>query len=277
MTEAAHSSGFCMTPHIFENLKHIVTQLASKLKLFEVNNTGRPLAISQIDALTFALYKQRSTRATKKSVFDDFGLATICSYKTFVVSINRMGMVALRILFYLMRMNRVEQHLVKFTDATDIPVCLLKNSKHHRTMRDLASWGHSGKGFYFGLKMTMTRDDDGRILGLSFSAANGNDRAIFRKINKDITGIIIADAGYCSKELEREMYIENKRWCLIKPYKSMKKLATHWQLELYKHRFKIEFDFRSLKLFHGLVTSLPRSINGYIGNYLFSLLSFILV
>ena len=267
-----------MTPHIFHNLKHIVTQLTAKLKLFEVNKTtGRPLAISQIDALTFALYKQRSTRSTKKSVFDDFGLENICSYKTFVVSINRMGIVALRILFYLMRMNRKDQHLVKFTDATDIPVCLLKNSTHHRTMRGLASWGHSGKGFYFGLKMTMTRDDDGRILGLSFSAANGNDRDIFRKINKDINGIIIADAGYCSKELERDMYIENKRWCLIKPYKSMKKLASAWQLELYKRRFKIEFDFRSLKLFHGLVTSLPRSINGYIGNYLFSLLSFILV
>ena len=125
---------------------HIVTQLATKLKLFEVNNTGRPLAISQTDALTFALYKQRSTSATKKSVFDDFGLSSTCSYKTFVVSINRMGLMALRILFYLMRMNRESQHLVKFTDATDIPVCLLKNSKHHRTMHGLASWGHSGKG-----------------------------------------------------------------------------------------------------------------------------------
>ncbi len=265
-----------MTPHIFNSLKHIVTQLANKLKFFEVNNTGRPLAINQIDALTFALYKQRSTRATKKSVYDDFNLNEVCSYKTFVVSINRMGLVALHILFYLMRMNRGDQHLVKFTDATDIPVCLLKNSKHHRTMRSLASWGHSGKGFYFGLKMTMTRDDDGRILGLVFSAANGNDRDIFRMINKGINGIIIADAGYCSKELERDMYIEHTRWCLIKPYKSMKKLATAWQLELYKRRFKIEFDFRSLKLFHGLVTSLPRSINGYIGNYLFALLSFVL-
>ncbi len=39
--------------------------------------------------------------------------------------------------------------------------------------------------------------------------------------------------------------------------------------------FQIEFDFRDLKLFHGLVTSLPRSVNGYLANYIFALLSFV--
>ena len=262
--------------HILKNLKHIVTYIGNKLKLFEVNKTGRPLAINPADALAFALYQHRSTRSTKKSMYDDFGMERVCTYKTFVVAINRAGPRALRILFWLMRMGRKDAHLLKYTDATGVPVCLAKNGKRHRTMRGLASWGHSGKGFYFGLKMTMTRDDEGRILGIHFASANGNDRDIFRKINKDIKGVIVADAGYCSKQLEKDMYIEDERWCLIKPYKSMKRLATAWQLALYKRRFKIEFDFRSLKLFHGLVTSLPRSINGYIGNYLFALLSFVL-
>lgn len=265
-----------MFPTTYENLKHIVTHISRKLKLFEVNKTGRPLAINKIDALTFVLYKQRSTRATKKSVYDDFKTVLHCSYKTFVVSINNMGLTALRILFWFMRVGRKDAHLVKFTDATDIPVCLAKNGKRHKTMRNLATWGYSGKGFYFGVKMTMTRDDDGRILGLVFSGANANDRDLCRKVNKDIHGIIILDAGYVSKELEKDMYIENRRWLLIKPQKKMKKLMTAWQCALYKRRFKIEFDFRSLKLFHGLVTSLPRSINGYIGNYLFALLSFVL-
>jgi hypothetical protein len=261
---------------VLKSIKHIVTYIGTKLKFFEVNKNGRPLAIKKVDALAFALYKQRSTRATKKSVYDDFKEILNCSYKTFVVSVNKAGMSALRILFYLMRMGRNDAHILKYTDATDIPVCLAKNGKHHRTMRGFASWGHSGKGFYYGLKMTMTRDDDGRILGIRFSKGNGNDRDIFKRINTDITGIIVADAGYCSKELERDMYREHKRWCLIKPYKSMKRLATVWQLELYRRRFKIEFDFRDIKLFHGLCTSLPRSVDGYIGNYLFSLLSFVL-
>ena len=89
-------------------------------------------------------------------------------------------------------------------------------------------------------------------------------------------GILVADAGYISKKLEQDMAIEKKRLLLIRPYKTMKRLATFWQLAVYKGRFKIEFDFRVLKLFHGLVTSMPRSVSGYLANYLHSLLSFVL-
>ena len=103
-----------------------------------------------------------------------------------------------------------------------------------------------------------------------------DDRDIFRKINKDIEGIIVADAGYVSKELEKDMNVDGVRWCLIRPRKRMKKLALAWQMKLYALRFRIEFDFRSLKMSHGLVSSLPRSLNGMVGNYLSALLSFTL-
>jgi hypothetical protein len=265
-----------MYPAIFKNLKHIVTQLCSHFNLIKASTTGRPLKIKTEDALTLALYQHRSTRATKKSVFDDFKETLRCSYKTLVVSMNRVAILALRVLFILMRLGRKHAHLVKYTDATDIPVCLNKNALSHKTLRGFASWGHSGKGFYFGLKMTLTRDAEGRMLGIRFSQAGANDRTIFEKINAEIDGIIVGDAGYISKELEKKMYREGKRWILIKPTKSMKKLQSAWQYHLYNSRFQIEFDFRNIKLFHGLVTSLPRSVDGYLANYIYSLLSFVL-
>ena len=140
----------------------------------------------------------------------------------------------------------------------------------------LSSFGHSAKGWFYGLRMTLTRDAKGRMLAVRFTSANANDRDTFRKINHDIFGIIVADAGYVSKDLEKDMNIENKRWLLIRPYKTMKKIMTGWQEDLYRGRFQIEFDFRSLKLFYGLVTSLPRSINGYLANYIHALTSFVL-
>ena len=267
-----------MYPETFQKLKLIVTYCIEKFKLITPNEIpkGRPLKIKKADALTLALYMHRSTRATKKSVYDDFKGVLHCSYKTLVVAVNKAGILALRLLFRWMRPGRNDAHLLKYTDATDIPVCLAKNATKHKTMKGLAGWGYSGKGFYFGLKMTMTRDDDGRLLGLRFTTPNVNDRDIFRTINKKIDWIIVADAGYVSKELERDMYVEGKRWILIKPYKTMRKLAEAWQLELYNRRFRIEFDFRSLKLFHGLISSLPRSVEGYISNYLLALTSFVL-
>ena len=262
---------------LFKKLKAVVTQIVSRFRLVvETPTSGRPRKISPIDAMTLSLYQHQSTRATKKSVYEDFKEVLQCSYKTLVVSMNRSALLCLRLICIIMRWNRKYQHLVKYTDSTDVPVCLKKNADEHRTMAGLASLGRSSKGWFYGLRMTLTRDAEGRMLGVRFTTATANDRDTFRSVNKDIFGIIVADAGYVSKKLEDDMNIENKRWLFIRPYKTMKKLMTKWQEELYKGRFQIEFDFRSLKMFHGLITSLPRSINGYLANYLHALTSFVL-
>jgi Transposase DDE domain len=262
---------------LLENLKQSITHI---VKTFNINisvaPTGRPRKIPKLDALILALYQHASTRTTKRSVYEDLKNTLRCSYKTLVVSMNNTGVLAKQILNLLMRFFAPRSHLIKYTDATDLPVCLRKNADSHRTMQGLAGWGHSSKGWYYGLKMTMTRDFDGRILGIRFSHPSMNDRDIFRSINKNLMGILVADAGYVSKKLEQDMSIEDKRILLIRPYKTMKRLAALWQLAVYKGRFKIEFDFRVLKLFHGLVTSMPRSVNGYLANYLHSLLSFVI-
>src|SRR3989338_1629785 len=245
---------------VFKKLKAVVTQLSHQFSLVrETSTKGRPRKISPIDAMTFSLYQHQSTRATKKSVYDDFKEVLKCSYKTLVVSMNASALLCLRLIHIIMRLGKKYQHLLKYTDATDIPVCLKKNADSHRTMAALSELARSSKGWYFGLKLTITRDADGRLLAILFTRANANDRDICRRINKDIFGIIVMDAGYVSAQLEQDMNIEEKRWLLIRPYKTMKKLMTKWQEDLYKGRFQIEFDFRSLKLFHGLVTSLPRS------------------
>ncbi len=262
---------------IYDNLKRNITHA---IKAFNINisaaPTGRPRKIPTLDAIVLALYQHKSARATKRSVYEDFKTSLRCSYKTLVVSLNKAAVLTKQILELLMRCFANQAHPVKYTDATDLPVCLKKNADKHKTMALLAGLGKSSKGWYYGLKMTMTRDYEGRILGLRFTHPSMNDRDIFRSINRNLMGIFAADAGYVSKKLEQDMHIENKRLLLIRPYKTMKRLAAFWQLAIYKGRFKIEFDFRVLKLFHGLVTSMPRSVNGYLANYLHALLSFVL-
>jgi IS4 transposase len=54
-------------------------------------------------------------------------------------------------------------------------------------------------------------------------------------------------------------------------------LMTDWQDKLYKTRAVIELNFRSLKMFYGMLTSLPRSIDGYLANYIFALLAYQIV
>jgi hypothetical protein len=241
-----------------------------KLNKFE-KSKGRKLALSIQDTISLALFKHQQNIGTKKSLFNIFALK--CSYKTLVVNLNRFSNLALIILLALLQINHKQASLVKHSDSTDIPVCLSKNARRHKTMKFFSNWGKTGKGWFYGLKLHITTDLQRRLLAVRFSSGNVHDSQVFMELNKELDGLFVADAGYCSEKLSREFYQENKRILFAKPKKNMKKLITKFQYELYNTRMLIEINFRDLKLFHGLITSLPRSINGYFANYIYSLLS----
>jgi hypothetical protein len=246
-----------------------------KLKINRLaNKTGRKMALPIEQILALALFKQANGIATKKSLFDIFNLNKICSYKTLTTNLNRWAIVALRLLFIIMRMNRKKQHIIKHIDSTDIPVCLLKNANRHKTMKMLSSFGHSAKGNYFGLKMHLIADFKRQILAIKFTTAATDDRAVVISLAKDLKGIFVADAGYVSEKLAQKFYRARKRILMVKAKKNMRKIITEFQGRLYKTRMLIELNFRNLKMFYGLLTSLPKSVDGYLANYIYSLLAY---
>ena len=245
-----------------------------QLNINITKHTGRPLAATPQEIIALALFKQSQGIPTKKAIWKIF--ACTFSYKTLVVSMNRLALYALLILEMILKEHQQHAHVVKHTDSTDIPVSLNKNAKYHKVMQDFASWGYSGKGFYYGLKMSITTDLNRKLLAVSFGSGNSNDRVTFMKLNKDIMGIFVADAGYIGKNLAQEFYIEHQRILFARPKANMKKLITDWQKRLYDTRMLIELNFRNLKMFYGLVTSLPKSIDGYLGNYVYALLAYVM-
>ena len=262
------------TIEVYNSIKAKVTFFFKQLNLKLTKSTGRPLIIRPEDTIALSLFKQAQGIKTKKSVWQI--LAPRCSYNTLVVNMNRLINYALLILQSILRWNRKHSHLIKHTDATDIPVCLAKNGKKHRTMRGLAAWARGPKGWYYGLKLNITTDLKRQLLAVRFSPGNADDRQTFKEMNCDLTGIFVADAGYISKDLEREFYLENQRVLFAKPRANMKKLANEFQKRLYDTRMQIELNFRVLKMFYNLETSLPKSVNGYFGNYIYSLLAYVL-
>lgn len=240
-----------------------------------VKTKGRKLAIGIDDILAISLFKNTNAIATKKAVYEILDLRDVCSYKTLVVNMNRFAQLAAIILVLIAKMNREENpHPIKHIDSTDIPVCLFKNANTHKTMKALAAFSRNSKGTYFGLKLHLITDLKRTMLAFQFTPANVDDRTPVPCLCENINGIIIADAGYVSNKLAKKIYREGKRIFIAKPKKNMKKLMTKFEELLYKTRFKIEYNFRNLKLFKGLVTSLPRSVNGYLANYIYSLFAY---
>lgn len=260
---------------VYDSIRQKVALFSKLLRFGKFQNKlGRKLALSIEDAVSLALFKQKQNIATKRSLYEIFQPA--CSYKTLVVSINRWMKLALTVLALMLKWSRHRQHPVKHTDSTDIPVCRKKNAKHHRTMSEFAAWGHNGQDHYFGLKLHLTADLKQNVLAVKFTAANADDRKVCIPLNQGLMGIFVADSGYVSAALEKNFYREGQRMILIKPKKNQRKLATAFDTWVYGTRMLIEINFRNLKLFYGLLTSLPRSVAGYLANYTYSLLAYLI-
>jgi len=264
-----------MKSPVFDKIKQTVRFFSTKLRFDKFQNTtGRKLAISINNILSLALYKSKQGIITKKAVWDDFKNHFNCTYKTFVVNMNRWYFLALIIIALLMKINRKNSHIVKHIDSTEIPVCLFKNAHAHKTMKQFAEYRKKGNTTFYGLKLHIITDLKRKILSIKFTGAKTDDREVVIKMSEGLTGLFVADAGYISDKLSKEFYQENKRILFVKPRVNMKKIMTEWQDKLYSTRMLIELNFRSLKMFYGLITSLPRSVDRYFANYIYALLSY---
>jgi hypothetical protein len=258
---------------LYQELEQVVTKFYYQLRLDKLEkHKGRKLAITIIQSVSLGLFKQLNGIPTKKAIFNIF--RPKCVYKTLVENLNRWAIAALLILKSIMLANRQNSHIVKHTDSTDIPVCLNKNANTHKVMHGLAAWSKNGKGWYFGLKMHLTTDLHQHFLNVKFSSASVADATIFMQLNKEISGLFVADAAYIGQELAKLFHQTTGGFLFAKPRRNMKKLMTDFQFRLYNTRMLIEINFRNLKAFHNLVTSIPRSVSGYFANYIYSVLAY---
>lgn len=257
---------------LFQKLKTLISLFLPycNTKAFK-KTTGRKLALSILDSVTLGLFKHLSGILTKKSVYDILAISTLCSYKTLVVNMIKAAPIAKQIIQLILNHNKQFAHIIKHTDSTEIPVCLKKNMDSHKTMKDLATLSKSSKGWYYGMQLHLTADFTGKMLVIKLTTASASVRKVAKEMNKDLDGIIIMDSGYVSYDLQDEMNIEGKRRWFVKPTKTMKKLATVLENLTYNTRMMIESFFRDMKLFRCLVSSIPRSVSGYLANYVYAI------
>lgn len=101
---------------IFNSLHTIVTQAFSTLKLKDREHPkGRKPFLTNTEAVTLAILKQKQNIATKKSLFEL--VEPGCSYNTLVCSINRVGLALSHIIGFVLRILQKEAHEVKFTGS----------------------------------------------------------------------------------------------------------------------------------------------------------------
>src|SRR3989344_9262217 len=105
---------------VYERIKQKVVTFSKFLRFDKFKKkVGRKLALPLEDSISLALFWKKQGVKTKKSVYEILEIERYCTYKTFVVSINRFLRLALVVLALILWLNRKDTHPVKHTDATD--------------------------------------------------------------------------------------------------------------------------------------------------------------
>ncbi len=196
----------------YNDIIHKVSVLYKDLDLARYeNHKGRKLALTIDVIISLGVFKHTHGIETKKAVYQIF--QPNCSYKTFVVNLNRFAPLASIILSFMLYLNKKHCHVVKHTDSTNIPVCQFRNANTHKTMKELASFGGTSRGVFYGIRLHLTTDLNRNFLALKFVTAKVDERDVFPELNEGLRGIFVADSGYLGLDFKDRCMIQGIALC----------------------------------------------------------------
>jgi len=237
---------------------------------------GRHPNLSPAEILTLALFRfwtnQRHWKAFYQMLYAGFRqeFPKLPCYETLVRQINAQGGLALLLLLLLL--GEREGPGTYALDATAIPVS--HHGRRAKVVRPWAAWGRDSEGhWFFGFKLHAVCDQKGRLLSLRITAGNVADVTQAEALLSQLRGLVVADAAYISASLREKLW-EVGLLLLTPLRKNMKGLASLEQMGQLRGRQIIETVFSVLKERLGLVTALPRSLDGYLVHYVLVLLAY---
>jgi hypothetical protein len=238
------------------------------------------LNISEIATITIlgGIYECKCLASLYRLLCDKFSFDfNLPSYKNFVCLMNSNSTYLILFVMCVCQFNSHSTGIITFCDSTKLEVCKIYREYSHRVMKDLATKSKSTTGWFYGVRLHLLCDLQGNLMQIKFTTATTGEREVLSGfMNKVKDCIIVADAGYVSKDLNKQAN-ENNNILLTAVRNNMKTLSTIWQNKCMDMRSRIETVFGVLKERCGLVTSLPRSINGYFANYTRALFKYMVI
>lgn len=199
---------------------------------------------------------------------------TIPCYKNFVTLANKHSLEAIQILSILLKINHawVKQNLY-LIDSSKIAVCWNKRIFKHKVAKWFAQKWKSSMWWFYGFKIHIITDSDWNLVRVKVTPWNIDDRNPVMNLAKNLTWILVWDAGYVSQELQQKL---KKEWLnfVTAVRKNMKQLMTKGQHKLLKVRQMVETSFSVLKGSNDLVSSLARSIEWHFARIVYALLAY---
>ncbi|MDX1940002.1 MAG: IS982 family transposase [Saprospiraceae bacterium] len=165
---------------------------------------GPLCCLSDSEIMTILILFQSSQWRNFKNYYTYF-LATF--HKTAfpkLPSYNRFIEIMHRVIFHLVLFSQIysgKRTGIYYIDSTCLPVCHLKRSARHKTFDEIAQYGRTSVGWFFGLKLHIVINDRGELIAFKITNGKRNDAKAGESIMQKLQGFMFGDKGYLGKAL----------------------------------------------------------------------------
>lgn len=199
--------------------------------------------------------------------FKNYYIHFLCvHYKTAfpnLPSYNRFIEIMNRVIFHLIlfsQINSGKRTGIYYIDSTCLPVCLLKRSKRHKTFDEIAQYGRTSVGWFFGLKLHLVINDCGELIAFKITSGKQHDVKAGESILESLQGLGFGDKGYLGKELFSRL-LEKGLKLITRSRKNMKeKIYSSFEKQLLDKRGIIETVINHFKHHYHIWHTRHRSV-----------------
>ena len=136
---------------------------------------------------------------------------------------------------------------IYYIDSSCLPVCHLKRSKRHKTFDQIAAYGRTSVGWFFGLKLHIVINDRGELIAFKITQGNRHDGQQAPSLLEKLKGLAFGDKGYIGKKIIDELMNQGLK-LITRKRKNMKpEPLTEYEQQLLDQRGIVETVIGHLK------------------------------
>lgn len=231
--------------------KELDNYLSGKLLTGPTKNQRGPECCLSISEIMTILILFQSTRFRDfKNFYQGFVtrywhdyFPSLPSYARFIVLIKR----AIFPMTLFAQIKGGKRTGIYYIDSSCLPVCHLKRARRHKTFDDIAEYGRTSVGWFFGLKLHIVINDQGELLTFKITRGNRSDCQEAQSLLAALQGLAFGDKGYISKKLFDALFQQGLK-LITRQRKNMKEaVKTDYEKQLLNQRGIIETVIGHLK------------------------------
>ena len=151
------------------------------------------------------------------------------SYQRFTKLIN----LAIFPLILFIQFKRGRKTGIYYIDGSCLPVCHIKRSSRNKMFKDIAQYGHTSVGWFFGLKIHIVINHIGELIAFKNTKGNVYDGVAGQSLLQRLKGLAFGDKGYIGKKIF-EALLKNGLKLITRKRKNMKEklVITEYEKQL---------------------------------------------